>query len=123
MQMLTGEEFVSIYSNKKFYKLTTRDESFKRSKFVDGLNDNSDEIYFTEYDKIAMWLSYNGNQMFWIREVDIPFDAKVYVQTDKFHASPNSEEIMISSTELDLILKEKSTEYNKLSPVSVCDCD
>ena len=93
--VLTGHEFNSQHPNIEFYKLTNKEELHNNINFIDGLNIDPIKfnpfgsclpggIYFTEYNKIAMWLSYSGKTMYWIRKVKIPSDAKVYVEVDKF---------------------------------------
>ena len=95
---IKGKEFVSKYSGIKFYKLTNHQEIHNNLKFNNGLNidpiafnpSNSclpGGIYFTERNKIAMWLHYSDSPMCWIREVQIPLDAEVYIEDNKFKSN------------------------------------
>jgi hypothetical protein len=44
-------------------------------------------IYFTDLNKLHIWLTYSNQTMHWIRNVIIPNDAKVYVEANKFKAN------------------------------------
>ena len=92
----TGKEFTDYYnkSNTKFYKILKEDLVHNRYKFIDGLNIDpipfnpkgscsAGGFYFTEYDKIAHWLTYTKN-LTYIAEITIPDDAQVYIEENKF---------------------------------------
>ncbi len=97
-QVYSGEQFIQLYPNTKFYKLTNEKEIHNGFIYSDGLNVdtipfNSEKIctpgglYFTEYAKIYMWINYNCELMQWVREVTIPQDALVCVEDDGFKAN------------------------------------
>ena len=97
MSVLTGSDFKAIYQNTKFYKLTNELELHNGFQYVDGLNVDiitfnpsgqcsSGGLYFTELNKIAKWISYGGETMTYIREVEILDDSSVYVEKNKFKA-------------------------------------
>jgi hypothetical protein len=98
MTVLTGIKFKADYPDTKFYKLTNKLELHNGFQFVDGINIDTQEfnpsgqcssggLYFTELNKIAMWISYRGQTMKYIREVEILDDSLVYVEKDKFKAN------------------------------------
>ena len=93
------------YSGKEFnelnlypvYKLTNILEIHNEFQFQDGLNIDTIEfnphgecqkggIYFCSVNCIRTWIKYNGNQMFWIRDVTISDDAQVYTEINKYKA-------------------------------------
>ena len=41
-------------------------------------------LYFTELDKIPLWINYNNQKMYYIRSIRIPDDARVYIEYNKF---------------------------------------
>ena len=97
MSVLTGFEFKAKYSNTKFYKLTNESEIHNGFHYVDGLNIDTEKfnpsdqcssggLYFTELNKIAMWISYGGENMTYVREVEILDDSLVYIEENKFKA-------------------------------------
>jgi hypothetical protein len=90
MTELTGSEFKAKYSKTKFYKLTNESEIHNGFHYVDGLNIDtlkfnpsgqcsSGGLYFTELNKIGMWISYRDQNLTYIREVEILDDSLVYV--------------------------------------------
>ena len=95
--VLSGSEFNKQFADKKFVKLTTETENHNGFQFKTGLNidtvtfDPSGEcqpggIYFCEIDKFYQWISYNDKICVNYREVTMPDDAKVYIETNKFKA-------------------------------------
>jgi len=72
----------------KYIKLTNEKNIHNKLIFKDGLNiDNipisSGEcepggIYFTTFNNISFWLSYNRHKMYYIWDVVIPENSKVY---------------------------------------------
>jgi hypothetical protein len=96
-KMLTGEQFNEKYKYHKFVKLTNETENHNSFQFQTGLNIDHVKfnpvgecsqggIYFTDINKIYIWLHYSDKHMYWIRNVTIPDDAQIYVETDKFKA-------------------------------------
>jgi len=96
-KVLSGKEFNELYKDNTFYKLTNDEENHNGFQFKDGMNvDNilfnptkkcsPGGIYFTEYDKIPIWIEYGDNVMYWIRKVVIPDNAQVYIEDYKFKA-------------------------------------
>jgi len=94
---ISGGEFNLLYPNIQLYKLTNEDENHNNFQFTDGFNIDyipfdptgschSGGLYFTEYDKIGMWIYYNKQKMKYIRKVEIINDSKVYVEDNKFKA-------------------------------------
>lgn len=94
---LSGSDFNRIYKNYKFVKLTNKEENHNNFQFQDGLNiDNipfnpngscsKGGIYFIEEQNIGKWTQYGTYIMYYVRDVIIPNDAKVYVEKDKFKA-------------------------------------
>ena len=94
---ISGLEFKLKYPNTDFYKLTNEDENHNRFQFKDGLNIDFNTfnptgscskggLYFTEYDKISLWINYNFQNMKYIRKVEILDDSKVYIEENKFKA-------------------------------------
>ena len=97
MSVLTGSDFKATYQNTKFYKLTNKLESHNGFHYVDGLNIDTQKfnpfglcssggLYFTELNKIGMWIFYGDQTMIYIREVEILDDSLVYVEENKFKA-------------------------------------
>ncbi len=85
------------YPDTKFYKLTNESENHNGFQFVDGINIDTQKfnpsgecssggLYFTELNKIAMWISYRGQNMKYIREVEILDDSLIYIEDNKFKA-------------------------------------
>ena len=98
MSVLTGFEFKDTYRNIKFYKLTNELELHNGFHYVDGLNIDTQKfypfnqcssggLYFTELNKIGMWISYGDQNMTYIREVEILDDSLVHVENNKFKAN------------------------------------
>jgi hypothetical protein len=103
-RVLSGRDFNELYPNTKFYKLTNQLETHNGFKYTDGLNNDTilfnpygscspGGLYFTEYDKIPLWINYANQSMCYIREVIIPYDARIYIEenkikTNKFYLSP-----------------------------------
>ena len=94
---ISGSEFKLKYPNTDFYKLTNEDENHNEFQFKDGLNIDSNTfnptgsctkggLYFTEHDKIGLWIIYNRQNMKYIRKVEILDDSKVYIEENKFKA-------------------------------------
>ena len=93
--VLSGEEFKRLNKGKKFYKLTTFDELHNGFQFRDNLNVDIVEfnplgeckgggMYFADFENIFDWITYGSKQMYWIREVRILNDSKVYIESGKF---------------------------------------
>ncbi len=96
-KVLTGKQFHDKYKDKVFVKLTNKDEIHNDFKFKTGLNKDilpfyptgecqPGGIYFTDKDKLSMWLYYSTQPMYYSRDVKLPDDAWVYEETDKFKA-------------------------------------
>src|SRR3989339_417468 len=92
--VLSGREFNEQYKDYEFYKLLNEDLTNKGFKYVDGLNVENINfcpkrkclkggLYFTEKNKISMWL----NTHFYIAKVSIPNDANVYVENNEFKSN------------------------------------
>ena len=97
MRVLTGREFNEKYVDKKFVKLTNKEEKHNGYEFKSGLNVDTKQfypygecqpggIYFCDWERLPIWLNYNGNRMCYMRLVTIPDDAQVYKEEDKFKA-------------------------------------
>jgi hypothetical protein len=95
--MITGEQFNKEYKDYKFVKLTKETEIHNGFQFQTGLNIDHVKfnpagscspggIYFTDYNKYILWLSYGNKSMYWMRGVHVPNDAQVYVEKNKFKA-------------------------------------
>ncbi len=96
--VLTGKQFHEKYKDKVFIKLTNEKEIHNGFRFQTGLNQDvipfnpkgdcrPGGFYFTEVEKLPMWLNYTGEAMIYSRLVNLPDDAKVCEQTDKFKAN------------------------------------
>lgn len=95
---LTGHDFKKRYHNAKFYKLTNKAELHNGLKYKKGLiidpiplNDASGcspgGIYFCCKNNIIKWLDYScAGYMQYYRPVEIPDDATVCVDYNKFKA-------------------------------------
>jgi hypothetical protein len=88
---ITGKAFKKLFSNKKFYKITNEKECHHNFQYKDGLNEdtilfnpsgkcNSGGLYFTELNKIGLWIDYGKN----IREIEVLDDSLIYIENDKF---------------------------------------
>jgi hypothetical protein len=95
MSTLTGAEFNALFSNNVFYKLTNETEIHRGFTFVTGLNVDvvpfspgghscHGGFYFTEENKIALWIDYAYQPMKYIRKVILPDDARVYTEKNRF---------------------------------------
>jgi hypothetical protein len=108
--VLSGTEFKKLYPNTKFFKLTNSNEIHNNFQFSDGINIDylkfvpqtkcSGGLYFTEFNKIALWINYIDDITF-IREVEILDDSRVSIEdhkfkTDKFYLK---ERILLSKFE------------------------
>ena len=96
-----GKLFNKIFKNNIFVKLTNMAEIHNGFQFIEGLNVDvipfnptnsctAGGIYFTEFDKIELWIDYDDNNktnvnshMYYCRTVTIPDDAQVYIEKDK----------------------------------------
>lgn len=126
MSLLKGSEFNRQYNDgTKFAKLTYESEKHNGMQYQDGLNVDIEPflaynyckggMYFCRFDKMEKWLFYGKEPIWWFREVEIPDDAKVYIEGDnKFKADklilkprkpiedmPNYEEICIRKISAD----------------------
>lgn len=80
----------------KFIKLTNIECIHNDFKFNEGLNIDTipitkkecdpGGIYFTTLENIYKWLRYNGKQMYYAWDIEIPEDAIVYHYSDKSKA-------------------------------------
>ncbi len=91
--VLSGSDFNKHFANKKFVKLTTGTENHNGFQFDTGTNVDiikfdptgscsAGGFYFIEKSEINNWFHYNNVDMHWIREVTIPDDALVYVESN-----------------------------------------
>ena len=87
--ILTGKEFNEKYTGVQFVKLTNQEENHNEFQFKDGLNvDNipfntekecsAGGIYFCRFDNFTYYINYGYKNMYYIRNVIIPDDARVY---------------------------------------------
>lgn len=94
LQLLSGINFKIKYEHTKFYKLTNKLECHNNFQYQDGLNVDilpfnptgsclPGGLYFTEENNIAYWVTYLDD-ITYIREVEIPDDALVYIEANKF---------------------------------------
>jgi len=92
--MISGEQFNNEMNGKRFVKLTVESNVHNGVTYEEGLNTDPLEfnpinkcvkggLYFCPYDGFARWTEYKEKQMYYIWEVSIPHDAKVYVMSDK----------------------------------------
>src|SRR3989339_2108397 len=90
-QVYSGEEFNEKYKECEFYKLLNKDLTHYGYTYKDGLNMDVNEfnpkgecskggLYFTEKNKIPMWLDTYS----FITKCVIPNDAKIYIENNKF---------------------------------------
>lgn len=95
--ILSGKLFNILFRKMKFVKLTNITEIHNGFHFKDGLNVDNKKfnpheecsaggIYFTEKIKMRIWFHYSHSVMVYCRNVSIPNDAKVYIETDKLKA-------------------------------------
>ena len=78
----TGKEFNGNY-NQKFYKILNSNMEHYDHTYINGVNINNSGLYFTELNKLAIWLNHNPN-LTYIVSVEIPNDANVCVEKNKF---------------------------------------
>src|SRR5579872_590438 len=96
---LTGENFKKIFADGDFVKLTNESENHNGVKYHDGLNIDPTHfipngkcktggLYFIEGKYTSHWIYYGitSGVMRFTRNVDIPDDARVYVEENKFKA-------------------------------------
>src|SRR5436853_7745479 len=94
-QVLSGAEFNEQFKKHKFVKLTSNPEIHNGFEFKTGYNIdtikfnpkgscNSGGIYFTDINKMAIWLNYGNGPMMYAREVTIPEDSQIYIEEDKY---------------------------------------
>ena len=94
-KVYTGGDFNTLLGKTELYKLTNETELHNGYQFVDGLNidtikfDPTEEckkggIYITTLDNIGKWIKYNHTLMVNYRKVQIPNDALVYIENNKF---------------------------------------
>ena len=99
-----------INKDKKLVKLTNEECCHNGFSFSEGLNVDtvpfdptgkcqSGGIYFIHEEDIYLWLHYGGKIMYYIWDVEVPADAQVYDEGNKFKADK-------------LILKNKRTINN-----------
>ena len=99
---LSGEEFLKQYSGFEFYILTKEDEFEDNIQYQDGLVEDSSfglydftyklrdvihGIIFTKLKNIPVMLYWNYHHRYYIRKVQIPLDAKIFVQYKKFNTN------------------------------------
>jgi hypothetical protein len=93
--MITGKKFKTLYKDTKFYKLTNVNEYHNYFQYIDGYNEDiinfnptgkckPGGFYFTELNKIGLWIKYNLVSMKYIREVEILDYSLVYIEENKF---------------------------------------
>jgi hypothetical protein len=88
-----GVDFKKLYPKKRFFKLTNKNENHNNFEYKNGINEdqNFDTIekglHFCEKNKIYLWIWYNGNIMYNIREVKILDDSIVFVEDDCFRTN------------------------------------
>ena len=132
-----GKLFNKIFKNHVFVKLTNVAEIHNGFKFTEGLNVDTipfypndsctaGGIYFTEFDKIELWIDYNDNNndgtnvnepMCYCRTITIPDDAQVYIEKDKVKADKIILGNRISISELNF--KESNlVENGFMSPIA-----
>ena len=95
-EVISGSEFNEKYEGIIFYKLTNDTENHHGLQYKDGLNEDiipfsskgectSGGIYFTDEKNIEKWIHCcNDSIVKWIREVQIPNDAKIYIEKNKY---------------------------------------
>jgi len=83
-------EFKNLYQGKRFFKLTNKTEIHNGFKYKDGVNEEEFNIdtfkglHFCEKQQIYLWIWYNGAVMYNIREVFLPDDSIISIETDCF---------------------------------------
>jgi hypothetical protein len=107
-KVLSGSEFNKQYPSTLFVKLTNETEIHNGFQFKTGLNIDVNKfnpigeckfggIYFCEIDKARLWFRYGYTICVNCRDVQIPDDAQVYIEYDKFKADKL---ILSSKTEI-----------------------
>lgn len=92
---ISGTEFNILYKDVNFVKLTSEDENHNDLQFHDGLNEDilpfyphgachAGGIYFIDEKVMKSWIYYNMKFMVYVRSVQIPDDAQVYIENNKF---------------------------------------
>ena len=92
-KVFSGSEFKQIYKT-EFYKILKNDLIHFGHEYVNGINIcaekfnsngecSSGGLYFTELNKVPMWLKYTSN-LTYIVKVEILDDSLIYVENDKF---------------------------------------
>ena len=95
-KVFSGYEFKQLYKT-DFYKILTRDLVHNGYQYIDGINICQQQfnpkgecsrggLYFTELNKILIWLSYYQH-LTYIVKVEILDDSQIYVEKDKFKAN------------------------------------
>lgn len=90
--VMTGLQFKEATPGKIFYKLTNAAECHFGFKYKTGYNEDhlpfnpkgtcsAGGLYFTEYDKIGLWI---GSCGWYMRQVEIIDDSLVYIEQNKF---------------------------------------
>src|SRR5579872_7034607 len=96
---LSGDIFNSLFQDVNFIKLTNESENHNGYQFTDGINIDTNiflpagsckcgGIYFIKEQDAHIWLNYDHTigSMRYMRKVIIPYDARVYVENNKFKA-------------------------------------
>lgn len=97
-QIISGKIFNRLYEDNTFVKLTNGQEVHHNFKFKTGLNEDfikfnpngeclAGGIYFTDIDKMPLWVGYKADNLKYVRIVTIPDDALVYVEKHKYKAN------------------------------------
>jgi len=92
-KLYTGAEFNKEHAGVRFVKLTYENEVHHDFQFKDGLNadilpfntvfdKSAGGLYFCRFDQALEWLFFSWSPLHWYRFVEIPDDAKVYVEDE-----------------------------------------
>jgi hypothetical protein len=87
----TGKEFNEITKGTQFYRFTNQEEDHNGFAYKDGLNIDflkfnpngqcsAGGLYFTDAINAVKWMGNNN----WMRIVTIPYDARVYIENNKY---------------------------------------
>lgn len=96
---LSGEQFNKLINRLglNLQRLTNFDECHNGFKFATGLNIDTKTfdpsgscqaggLYFIDASEINKWKSYANQNMYWVRSVTLPKNARVYIENNKFKA-------------------------------------
>jgi|SRR5579872_7193541 len=89
---ISGEKFSALFSDILFVKLTNESEIHNGYQYHDGFNSDMHEFshdkdcskggfYFTTKNYAYKWINYRNDLMYHMRQVNVPYNAKVYIES------------------------------------------